>query len=55
MSLIRHTALVAREFAAYAITNRAWWILPTVLVLAAIAVVTSAAHATVPYALYTLF
>lgn len=55
MLLLRHTALLAWEFTRYAIINRAWWILPTVLGLAAVALIASAAHASVPLAIYTLF
>lgn len=44
-----------RELTSYAVHNRAWWILPTFVVLALLALALGTAHTTVPYALYTLF
>jgi hypothetical protein len=52
---LRHSFLLAREFAAYAVVNRVWWILPLVALLALIAVAVTVTQAAAPYTLYTLF
>jgi hypothetical protein len=52
---IRHAFRLAGEFASYAVINRVWWILPMVLVLAAVAIAVTVTQAAAPYTLYTLF
>jgi hypothetical protein len=52
---LRHTFRLANEFVAYAVTNRVWWILPLVLVLAVVTVAVTVTQAAAPYTLYTLF
>jgi len=39
----------------YSVTNRAWWVVPMVLLLAVIALAVVVGQAAAPYTLYTLF
>ena len=39
----------------YSVTNRAWWVVPMVLLLAVIALAIVVGQAAAPYTLYTLF
>mgnify|MGYP000278808643 CR=1 FL=1 len=55
MVRMKHVVLLAREVASYSAENGAWWVLVLFpLIFLAMAIV-GAAHATVPYAVYTLF
>ena len=55
MLRLRHAARLASEFAAYAVVNRVWWIIPLVAMLAVIALAVTVTQAAAPYTLYTLF
>jgi len=39
----------------YSVTNRAWWVIPMVVLLAVIALAIVVGQAAAPYTLYTLF
>ena len=52
---LRHTGRLAYEFAAYAVVNRVWWILPLMVVLGLVALAITVSQAAAPYTLYTLF
>jgi hypothetical protein len=41
--------------AAYAVSNRSWWIIPVMVLFGLIAVAVVTTQAAVPYAVYTLF
>ena len=43
------------EFVAYSVVNRAWWVIPMVLLLAVVALAIVVGQAAAPYTLYTLF
>ncbi len=53
-SRLRHAARLGRDVVGYSFANRAWWIVPVALVLAAAALILAAGHAAVPYTIYTL-
>ena len=56
MGRLRYTARLGSEFVSYSVVNRAWWVVPMVLLLGlvvALAIVVGQAAA--PYTLYTLF
>jgi Family of unknown function (DUF5989) len=55
MGRVRYGARLAREFVAYSVVNRAWWVVPLVMLLALIALAIVAGQAAAPYTLYTLF
>ena len=55
MLRLRHTVRLGREFVAYAVINRVWWILPLIGVLAVILLAVTVTQAAAPYTLYTLF
>jgi hypothetical protein len=52
---LRHAVRLAREVGFYAIDNKAWWLLPVAISVAAGVLIVTATHAAVPYAVYTLF
>lgn len=55
MLRLKHLVLLTREVATYGAEHGAWWVLlvfPAILLAMA---VVGAAHAAVPYAVYTLF
>jgi hypothetical protein len=52
---LRHTARLAGDFLAYAVTNRVWWILPLMAVLAVGALVIVVGQAAAPVTLYPMF
>jgi hypothetical protein len=52
---VRHGARLVREFAGYAAVNRAWWVLPVMLLLVVSALLIAAGQAAAPYSLYTVF
>ena len=51
----RHGVKLLREIWHYSATNRAWWLLPAVAALLAVAAIATASQAVVPYTIYTLF
>lgn len=55
MLRLRHTGRLLGDIARYAITNRAWWILPVMLVLLGLMLLVTAGQTAVPYTMYTLF
>jgi hypothetical protein len=52
---LRHAARLGGELTAYAVVNRAWWIVPMFLLLGVVALAIVAGQAAAPYTLYTLF
>ncbi len=52
---LRHTYRLTRDAAAFAVADRVWWLLPTVTLIMVLAFAVTAANATLPYAVYTLF
>ena len=55
MGRLRHAARLGGEFVSYSVVNRAWWVVPVVLVLAVVALAVVVGQAAAPYTLYTLF
>lgn len=55
MRRIRHSWKLLSEFAYYAVINKAYWVLPLILLLLFVAAFTGAVHTVVPFTLYTLF
>ncbi|MDG2026837.1 MAG: DUF5989 family protein [Acidimicrobiales bacterium] len=51
----RHFVRLVRDFAGFAVINRAWWILPLMAVLALITIFIVISQAAAPYTLYTVF
>lgn len=51
----RHLLRLSGEVVAYAVVNRAWWVLPVVLVLAVVTLLVAVGQAAAPYTLYTFF
>lgn len=51
----RAAARLGRDVVGYAVVNRAWWIVPVAVVLAAFVALLVVGHAAVPYTIYTLF
>ena len=54
MQRVRHLLLLLREVWAYAWQNKAWWIVPAVLVLLFLSLLIVVASSTAPI-IYTLF
>jgi hypothetical protein len=52
---LRHGARLGGEFLSYSILNRAWWVVPMVLLLGLVALAMVVGQAAAPYTLYTLF
>ena len=52
---MRHFFRLCRELAAYTMVNRAWWIIPPILVLALVTVLVLVGQAAAPVTLYPLF
>jgi hypothetical protein len=52
---LRHTLRLGRDLAGFAVVNRAWWVVPLVLVLALVTVFIVVGQAAAPYTLYTVF
>ena len=50
-----HLARLIRDFVGFAVTNRAWWLLPLMAVLALMTVFIAIGQAAAPYTLYTVF
>ena len=55
MGRLRYAARLGGEFVAYSVVNRAWWVVPLVLLLAVVALAIVVGQAAAPYTLYTLF
>jgi hypothetical protein len=55
MRRARHGLHLGTELVAYAIVNRAWWVLPVVLALGLAALGVIAGQVVAPYTLYTVF
>lgn len=51
----RHAAHLVADFAAYAVINRVWWILPLMAVLAVGALLVVVGQAAAPVTLYPMF
>jgi hypothetical protein len=52
---LRYATRLGGEFVAYAVVNRAWWVVPMVILLAVVALAIVVGQAAAPYTLYTLF
>lgn len=55
MLRLKYGVRLVAEVVDYSRANRAWWLLPVVLLLGMVAVAMSATSAVVPVAVYTLF
>ena len=55
MLRIRHAARLGRDVIALAAVNRAWWVVPAVLILVLVALTVVATQVALPYSVYTLF
>jgi hypothetical protein len=55
MRRLRHGVRLGGSFVSYSVTNRAWWVIPMVVLLAVIALAIVVGQAAAPYTLYTLF
>lgn len=55
MRRVRYAARLGGEFVSYSVVNRAWWVVPLVLLLAVVALAVVVGQAAAPYTLYTLF
>ena len=51
----RHLLHLVRDFTGYAVINRAWWVIPVMLLLALITIFIVVGQAAAPYTLYTVF
>ena len=52
---LRHLVRLAGDLGSYAVVNRAWWIVPLMLVLGVLTAFITVGQAAAPYTLYTLF
>jgi Family of unknown function (DUF5989) len=50
-----HGLRLAREFVAFAVVNRAWWVIPATLALALATALVIVGQAAAPVTLYPLF
>ncbi len=55
MLRLRHLVRISIDVGSYARLNRAWWLLPFVVVAAVLVAVAGVAQTAVPYAVYTFF
>jgi hypothetical protein len=55
MLRIRHFFQLCGEFVAYAVVNRAWWVIPPMVLLALATLLVLVGQAAAPVALYPLF
>ena len=51
----RHSARLVRDLIGFAVLNRAWWLIPVMVVLAVITIFIVVGQAAAPYTLYTVF
>lgn len=54
MKLLKHLGVLLKEFGEFAWQNKAWWIVPVVLVLLLLSVLIFAGSSAAPF-IYTLF
>jgi hypothetical protein len=54
MIFFKHLGRLLKEFCQFAVRNKAWWILPVVLLLLIIAILIFAGHTVAPF-IYTIF
>ncbi len=54
MRMLKYTGRLLKEFAGFAWHNKAWWILPVVIVLLLLSVLIFAGSSAAPF-IYTLF
>ena len=54
MRFLRHLGIMLKEFGGFAWQNKAWWIVPMVLVLLLLGLLIFAGQSTAPF-IYTLF
>lgn len=54
MRFLRHLGVLLKEFCQFAWHNKAWWIVPIVLVLLLLTLLIATSGATAPF-IYTLF
>lgn len=52
---LRHLARLSGELVAYAVVNRAWWVIPLTLILALATLLVIIGQAAAPVTLYPLF
>ncbi|WP_156670676.1 hypothetical protein [Mycobacterium sp. E136] len=50
-----HTWRLLAEFSRYAVVNKAYWVIPMILLLLGAAAFIGVVHITVPFTLYALF
>ena len=55
MRFLRHLGILLKEFGQFAWHNKAWWIVPIVLVLLILALLIFTGAVVAPQAIYTLF
>ena len=55
MRFLRHLGRLLKEFGEFALQNKAWWIVPLVLVMLLLAMVIVIAHGAAPIFIYPLF
>ena len=55
MRFLKHLGRLVREFLGFAWENKAWWIVPIVLVLLLLAILIATSETVVPAFIYTLF
>ncbi len=55
MLRLRHLGALIGEFAAFAVVNRAWWIIPLVLAIGLAGLLVVVGQAAAPVTLYPLF
>ena len=57
MSLLRarHFLRLSGDFVAYAVINRAWWVLPVTFLLAVVTILVIVGQAAAPVTLYPMF
>jgi hypothetical protein len=51
----KHFVGLMNEFLMYSVVNRAWWVLPTALLLAAMMLLITIGQTAAPFTLYALF
>ncbi len=55
MRFLRHLGRLLKEFGLFAWQNKAWWLIPIVLVLLLLGLLVFAGQTTLPAFIYTLF
>ena len=54
MIFLKHLGRLLKEFGQFAVRNKAWWIIPVILVLLIIAILVVAGQTIAPF-IYTIF